>query len=82
MLLALLGPRLGGLGMRRLLKSLAGSLLGTAVMAGVLFWFLSRWGEGPALLVTGAGILLGGLVYGVVVLLLGRQEIAQLRRRL
>jgi putative peptidoglycan lipid II flippase len=81
-LLALLGPRLGGLGARRLLKTLAGSLLGTAVMIAVLFWFLGRWGGGPPLLVASGGILLGGLVYGAVVLLLGRREIAQLRRRL
>lgn len=80
-LLWLIGPRLAGLGGRRLLTTLGRGAVATLAMAAALAWFLGKWGDLPALIVAGGGILAGGLVYGVAAALLGRGELRQLLRR-
>jgi putative peptidoglycan lipid II flippase len=79
-LLWLIRPRLGGLGGRRLVNTLARSLAATMVMSGVLLLFVERAAgfEPPAIAVV--GLLLGAAVYAAAALVLGRQEISQLRR--
>ncbi len=80
-LLWLIRPRIDGLGGRRLLASLGRALPGTLAMAGALLLFLNLAADWSPWLVAAGGILLGGAVYAVFALLLGRSDLQPLLRR-
>lgn len=80
-LLWLIRPQIAGLGGRRLLASLGRALPGTLAMAGALLLFLNLAADWPTWLVVGGGILLGGAVYAIFALLLGRNDLQPLLRR-
>jgi len=79
-LLWLIRPRLGGLGGRRLLRTLGKSLAAAAVMSMVLVWLLQTKAGLPGWLLALAGIVLGGAVYGLGALVLGREELRLILR--
>ena len=79
-LLWLIRPRIDGLGGRRLVNTLGRSLAATLVMSAALLLFTRRAGNLPALPTVVVGLLIGGAVYGVLALALGREEFKQLRR--
>lgn len=79
-LLWLIGPRLAGLGGRRLVNTLGRSLAATLAMSAALLLFTQRAAGLPPLALVVAGLALGAAVYGAAALLLGRDELRQLRR--
>lgn len=76
----LIRPRLGGLGGRRLLASLARAMFSTLAMAGALLVFLDLAAGWAAWAVASGGILLGLAVYGAFAWLLGRGEFQPILR--
>ena len=81
-LLALLRPRLGGLGIGALARSVARSSLAAAAMALTLVAWQEMLPATRALLVGGGGIALGATVYLFVALLLRADELRVVRRLL
>ena len=85
-LLLLIRRKLGGLEGRQVWAGVGIALAGTLAMGLVLWGWLRLAQDLPAWLVTGGGVLTGGLVYGGVLLALkvpeGRALINALRRRL
>ncbi len=85
-LLVLMHRKLGGLEGRRVWSGVLNSLLAALAMGLALASWLALGGNLPNWLVTGGGMLLGGLVYGLVMLALGASEarglLQALRRRL
>jgi putative peptidoglycan lipid II flippase len=84
-LLVLMRRRLDGIEGRRLLRCGLQAGVAAGAMALSLWGWLSLLGDAPVWLAAGGGIVLGGLVYGLVVLLLGVDEVHEginiLRRR-
>jgi putative peptidoglycan lipid II flippase len=84
-LLVLMRRRLDGIEGRRLLRCGLQAGVAAGAMALTLWAWLSLLGDAPVWLAAGGGIALGGLVYGLVVLLLGVDEVHEginiLRRR-
>ncbi|MFZ2097500.1 MAG: lipid II flippase MurJ, partial [Anaerolineales bacterium] len=82
----LMRRRLGGLEGQRVLKGTSQAVLAAAAMVLVLWGWLGLTHERQAWLVGGGGVLLGGFVYGVIVLSLKVPEVQSLlnliRRRL
>jgi putative peptidoglycan lipid II flippase len=82
----LMRHRLGGLEGQRVLKGTSQAVLAAAAMVLVLWGWLGLTHERQAWLVGGGGVLLGGFVYGVIVLSLKVPEVQSLlnliRRRL
>jgi len=77
-LLVLMRRRLDGLEGRSVLAGGLQAGVATLLMScGVWFW-LSRTGEQPAWLVVSAGLVIGLLAYGMVVLVLGVREVKSL----
>jgi len=73
-LLALMRRRLNGLEGRSILIGLFQTAAATLVMSLALWLWLAQTKSLPAWLVAGGGVLVGGLVFGVVILLLGMKE--------
>jgi putative peptidoglycan lipid II flippase len=84
-LLVLMRRRLDGIEGRRLLRCGLQAGVAAGAMALTLWAWLSLLGDAHVWLAAGGGIALGGLVYGLVVLLLGVDEVHEginlLRRR-
>jgi putative peptidoglycan lipid II flippase len=82
----LMRRRLGGLEGQRVLKGTSQAVLAAAAMVLVLWSWLGLTHERQAWLVGGGGVLLGGIVYGIIVLSLKVPEVQSLlnliRRRL
>jgi putative peptidoglycan lipid II flippase len=73
-LLVLMRRKLGGLEGRRVLGSVVQALAGALAMGLLLAGWLALGQNFPNWLVAGGGMLLGGLVYGLVMLTLGAPE--------
>ena len=85
-LVILMRRRLGGLEGQRIIKGTTQAILATVAMSLALWGWLRLTNMQPAWLIGGGGVLLGGLVYGAVVLLLRVPEVHSVidlvRRRL
>jgi len=79
-LLVLIRRRLKGIQGRRVLQGLGAAALGTGVMALVLWGWLSLVGKATPWLVVGGGLVIGGLVYGILMVLLKVPEVQALFR--
>ena len=77
-LFVLMRRRLAGIEGKRLLEGLGQAVLGCMALGLVVWWWLSRFGTGSAWLAAGGGIFLGGLVYGLVMLVLRVPEIGSI----
>ena len=74
-LFILMRRKLGGLEGDKIIKGTGQAVLGTIAMAVVLWGWLELIKGGPAWLVGGAGVKLGGFVYGLSVLVLKVPEV-------
>ncbi|OGO65436.1 MAG: murein biosynthesis integral membrane protein MurJ [Chloroflexi bacterium RBG_19FT_COMBO_50_10] len=74
-LFILMRRKLGGLEGDKIIKGTGQAVLGTIAMAVVLWGWLELIKGGPAWLVGGAGVMLGGFVYGLSVLVLKVPEV-------
>ncbi len=79
-LLYLMSRRLNGLQGRRVLSGLGQASLAGLLMAGGVWLWLAQTAGRSAWLVAGGGVAIGGLVYGLLVLVLGVPEVGELTR--
>jgi putative peptidoglycan lipid II flippase len=77
-LLVLMRRRLDGLEGRSVLAGGLQAGVATLLMSCSVWFWLSRTGEQPAWLVVSAGLVIGLLAYGMVVLVLGVREVKSL----
>jgi putative peptidoglycan lipid II flippase len=82
MLWVFMRRRLGGIEGRRVLKGISQAILATAIMVLILLGWLGVTQERQAWLVGGGGVLLGGLVYGLGVIILKVPEVQSLLKLL
>ena len=77
-LFLLLRKRMNGIQGKELIKGAGAAILGTLGMsAGIIFW-LQITRQYPAALVTLAGVAVGGIIYGLVLVLLRIPELKSL----
>jgi putative peptidoglycan lipid II flippase len=79
-LIFLMRRRLGGLESRAIFKGLSAALFGGTVMSLVLFVWMTNASSQPDWLIVLGGIALGALVYGVLLLFMGVNEVRTMVR--
>jgi putative peptidoglycan lipid II flippase len=79
-LFLLLRKRLHGIQVRALAKGIGAAVLGTLVMSTVIYFWLKTGQRYPAAITTLVGVAIGGIIYGLVLLLLRVPELKSLGR--
>ncbi len=78
----LMRRRLDGIEGQRVFQGMVQALIGTGVMALALWAWLNQTGQNPAWMVGLGGVLLGGLIYGIMLLILRVDEVQRLLKLL